>query len=156
MAGPVILRDLLSGNSIASLWERDFEIRQRARATGKLVLRGSDEPDSGPCKKIVANARLNKVVLLPLLHRMGETEFKLPTVDLLLTEVADFHSQVHLSPDDCYNVVWSLRKLLQLVKARLYKPHPPSSEDRIVTKLGLNMIFKGTVGSVCRIWIFVR
>ena len=117
MAGPVILRDLLSGNSIASLWERDFEIRQRVRATGKLALRGSDEPDSGPCKKIVANARLNKVVLLPLLLRMGETEFKLPAVDLLLTEVADFHSQVHLSPND----FWSLRKLLQFVKARAYK-----------------------------------
>ena len=113
--------------TIREAWDAIPAVRECMRHSQTLVCRSDGEPENSPCNKSIANARLNEAVLQPYLLKMYESNLKLPTIDTVLTEVHEFYSMCRVQKDATilYNQAWSLRRLLQLVKARIYKPKPP-------------------------------
>ena len=124
---------------LAQAWDGVEAIRKSVRDHGRLLLVAG--PDGNPLAthreevvpKCVATARLNKHVLIPVMNLMGRVEdYKLPTIDVMLGAVNTFYQdmKVELNASAIYQEAWGVRKLAQLVKARLYKKTPP--KDRVL------------------------
>ena len=113
--------------TLPCVWDSIPEVRERMRDTQQLVARGHGEATTGVCAKTIANARMNEKVLAPVLSRMCENDMKLPAIDNLMEDVNDFYDKCKASKENMvvYNTTWSLRSLLQIVKARIYKTKPP-------------------------------
>ena len=123
--------------TVREAWDAIPAVRERMRhSQPSLVLRSKGESENSPCNKSVANARLNEAILMPYLLRMHEQNLKLPSIDKVLSEVHEFYSMCRVQTDATvlYNQAWSLRRLLQLIKARIYKPKPP--QDRGTNRVG--------------------
>ena len=117
---------------IFRLWDQTEEVRDRARAHGQLIMRSPHESMQAICQKSAQHARLNKSVLLPVLDAMASSDLKLPAIPVLLVEVSQFFTVNSVADVDgrlSYCTNWGMRKLLQLVKARLYKVFPPPPEE---------------------------
>ena len=111
------------------------------RNLGRLVLlppadATSDEPTitdhNTVIPKSVVVARYNISILLPVLDMVSvEPNLKLPCIDLLLAAVGDIYdkNRQDVPGSRVYQDAWGIRRLAQLVKSRLYKPNPPSSQE---------------------------
>ena len=115
--------------TIAAAWEGNAAIRKCVRETSELIRRHENEPKQGPCAKNVVNALHNKGFLMPIFENISKPDLKLPSLDFLMQKVEAFCATMKLD-ENIINAACSLRRLLQLAKARIYKTKPPSPEDQ--------------------------
>ena len=133
---------------LVNWWDNDAAVRTRLRESECMlvVVEGVGGAEVAPAPgmviaKSVANARANAVVLRAIMGWIASQVpgMKLPSIDLLLCAVAALYDKNRLLKDGqrMYQDAWGLRRLAQLVKARLYKQCPP--KDRVCCIYGLQV-----------------
>ena len=124
-------------------WDNHEPTREQLRTYGRLLLLPSPGNDSEPIipdvsaviPKSVAVARFNAAVLLPVLDMISvETGLKLPCIDMLMEAVEGCYdkTQQDVPTTRVYQDAWGIRRLVQLVKARLYKKTPPTDPSLMI------------------------
>ena len=138
VAGCVIMSVSLMARRLSQDWDACSDVRVRLRQTSNLLLVCDPEDDAQPTNdnpgcntepipKTVAVARWNKCVLLPVLGMMSEEPgLKMLVIDVLIAAVGDLYKMHKIDASICkiYQHAWGVRRLCQLIKARLYKPNP--------------------------------
>ena len=120
---------------VALAWDADPMVRSRLREHGRLLLKavpGKTTPEAPQpneaVPKTVANSRANDFVLGFILRIMADSPgLKLPCIDKLNEAIQLLYqfNKIEASVATIYQDAWAVRRLLQLVKSRLYKPSPP-------------------------------
>ena len=130
-----IARALWETCDLRAKWDADRTLRARVRTKGSLVLRSgavdSMKVDCTPVERTTANCRLNKYVLLPILNHMASVELKLPPIDFLLEQCQSFcehECNATLPQTVIYQNAWGLRRLVRIVKSKLYRTQPPKDK----------------------------
>ncbi|OLP95163.1 hypothetical protein AK812_SmicGene22736 [Symbiodinium microadriaticum] len=138
---------------LVNWWDNDAAVRTRLRESECMlvVVEGVGGAEVAPAPgmviaKSVANARANAVVLRAIMGWIASQVpgMKLPSIDLLLCAVAALYDKNRLLKDGqrMYQDAWGLRRLAQLVKARLYKQCPPKDDvllDLLATALSVTV-----------------
>ena len=127
--------EIMMDACLVNWWDNDAAVRSRMREHRcmLLVVEGAEKQvvpaPVTVIAKSVANARANAVVLRAVMAWMSNQVpgLKLPSIDLLLCGVAALYDKNMILKDGqrMYQDAWGLRRLAQLVKARLYKLTPP-------------------------------
>ena len=125
----------MHSSDVALAWDADPKVRARLREHGRLLLKAvpgkispeAPEPNEA-VPKTVANSRANDFVLGFVLQFMADSPgYKLPCIDKMNEAIQLLYqwNRVQASVGSIYQDSWAVRRLLQLVKSRLYKPSPP-------------------------------
>jgi len=98
-------------------WDQIPEVRRRVLA-GNMFLKQPDQPWALPTRD---NAKLNKEVLIPCLHRLSATpDYHLPHLPALHVEIHLLHNKMgkEISPKYLYQCAIELKKFLSFIKRR--------------------------------------
>lgn len=107
----------MSPQGLNEEWDQIPEVRKRVLA-GNMFLKQPDQPWALPTRE---NAKLNKDVLIPCLHRLSATpDYHLPHLPALHVEIHMLHNKMgkEISPKYLYQCAIELKKFLSFIKRR--------------------------------------
>ena len=121
--------------NLSKKWDDDSVIRERIRNGFHLCRHWDHETKQETDTYVeccVDDARVNKLVVAPLLRLMKDNDLLLPSIDRLIQAICLFY-EVGKKPrslEHCYQQAWSLRRIIQNVKSHCYIDTPP--QDRML------------------------
>ena len=123
--------DLLN---LVKTWDDNEMVRDRVRENHNLCQCIHIESDQEVIKDAyvegnVLNVKLNLHVLEPVVEIMGQHERLLPSIDKLIQCIDVFYRKAKKPRDleHCYQMAWSIRRMIQVVKTTCYRETPPEA-----------------------------
>ena len=119
---------------LVKAWDDIATFRDKMRTYNRMLVLpagagGVVAPEAGHViPKSIQVARCNMDTMYPIFKLMsGEVGLKMPIIDMVLEAATSVYDKYKVEPDTSkiYQDGWGIRRLAQLVKARLYKKHPP-------------------------------
>ena len=123
--------DLLN---LVKIWDDNEMVRDRVRENHNLCQTVHVEGDKEMIRDAyvegnVSNVKANVHVLEPVIEIMGHNERLLPNLDNLIQCIDAFYRKAKKARtlEHCYQMAWSIRRMIQVVKGACYRETPPEA-----------------------------
>ena len=119
---------------LVKIWDDNERVRDRVRENHNLcqTVHVEDEKEmvrDAYVEGNVLNVRANFDILEPVIEIMGRHERLLPNLDNLIQCIDAFYRKAKKARtlEHCYQMAWSIRRMIQVVKGCCYRETPPEA-----------------------------